>query len=145
MKKNLVVLFFIMFTVLFITGCESDSGKNDVDIDLSDLSMTMIQAEYSRIVSNADDYSGKTIKVYGSYYTLVFGDPGERLHYIIIISGDECCQMGFEFRRNGNYAFPGDYPTQNAMILITGTLQKDEEVGASYLYINVDEFEVITD
>jgi hypothetical protein len=127
-----------------ITGCANDVSESDVDIDLSELSMTMIQAEYARILSNADDYSGKTIRVVGAYYTLFFENPGTRFHYIIIIPGDECCQEGFEFRRAGDYDFPGDYPSQNAMIQITGTLRRDEDIGLSYLYIAVDDFLVIS-
>jgi len=145
MKKYIVLLCLILFTALLVTGCANDESENDVDIDLSELSMTMIQAEYARILSNADDYVGKTIKAYGAYYTLLFSNSGTRFHYIIIVPGDECCQMGFEFRRGDDYDFPDDYPSQNAMILITGTLLKDEEIGASYLYIAVDDFLVISE
>jgi len=148
MKKYLVLLHLVLFTALLTTGCTNDSNdanENGVDVDLAGLSMTIVQAEYERILSNADDYSGKTIRVNGLFYTLDFGDPGNRVHYIIIVMGDECCQLGFEFRRDGNYKFPGDYPSQNAMILITGTLHKDEEIGPSYLYIAVDEFVVISE
>ena len=143
MKKYILLLFFVLFTALLTTGCTNDTDENDVDIDLSDLSMTIIEAEYSRILSNADDYNGKTIRAYGLYYTLLFSNSGDRFHYIIVVTGDECCQMGFEFRRDGDYIFPDDYPSQNAIIQITGTLTKDEEIGPSYLYIDVDEFLVI--
>jgi len=146
MKKYLIIIYFIFLAILLITGCESDKkSESDVDIDLSELSMTMIQAEYSRIISNADEYSGKSIKIYGSYYTLLYNDPGKRFHYIVIIPGDECCQTGMEFRRDGDHVFPDDYPSQNAMIQITGTLQKDLEIGSLYLYIAVDDFEIISE
>jgi hypothetical protein len=102
----------------------------------------MIQAEYARILTNPADYSGKTIRAYGSYFSLRFGNPPSRFHYIIIVPGDECCQMGFEFIRHGNYTYPADYPQQNAMIQITGTLLRDEIIG---IYIAVDEFLVISE
>jgi hypothetical protein len=143
MKRCFVLLFFCLFTALLITGCTEDAHESDVDIDWSELSLTMIEAEYTRILSNANDYSDKTIRANGLYYTLEFGNPANRFHYIIVIPGDECCWMGLEFRRDDEYSFPADYPSQNAIIQITGTLRKNEEIGPSYLYIAVDDLLVI--
>ena len=149
MKKFLLIMFIIFSAALFITGCETyakeiDTKESDVDIDLSELSLSIIQTEYSQIVSNATDYSGKTIRAYGSYYTLFFDDTGKHSHYIIVVPGDECCRLGFEFRRDGDYVFPQDYPSENAIILITGTLHRDADSGLSSIYIDVDELSVIS-
>jgi hypothetical protein len=140
MNKFLFLLCIVLFAALLLTGCTNDVIDNDIDIDLSNLSMTMIQSEYVRILSNPADYSGKTIRAYGTYFSLRFGNPPNRFHYIIIVPGDECCQMGFEFKRDGEYVYPDDYPAQNTMIQITGTLYRDEAIG---IYIAVDDFLVI--
>jgi len=144
MKKLLFLLFLIILINIHVIGCVSDVEKRDVDIDLSELSMTMIQAEYQRIISNSEDYMGKTIKVYGSYYILPLDNAGNIAHYVIVVSGDECCQMGFEFKRDSSYIYPDDYPSQNTMIQVTGTLDKHEQFGASYIYIDADKFTVIS-
>lgn len=142
MKIILKVVCFIIITVTFLTGCAKEPDTNGVDLDLSGLSITMVQAEYERIISNADDYIGKTIKVFGSFRTYLTDDAGGIAYYVIIIPGDDCCQMGFEFKRDGNYTFPDDYPAQNSMILISGTLDRHEVFNSLSLYISVDEFTV---
>jgi len=144
MKKLLFLIFLTTLISIYAIGCANDINERDVDIDLSELSMTMIQAEYQKIISNPEDYMGKTIKVYGSYYILPLDNAGNIAHYVIIVQGDECCQMGFEFKRDGNYVYPEDYPSQNSMIQITGTLDKHEQFGAVYIYIDVDELTIIS-
>jgi len=49
MNKFLFLLCIVLFTALLLTGCTNDAIDSDIDIDLSNLSMTMIQAEYARI------------------------------------------------------------------------------------------------
>ena len=121
---------------LFLSACGREPSNSDFDIDLAELSLTVIQAEYQRIVSNPDDYIGKTIRVYGSYQSFIANDTGNIVHYIIIVPGDVCCQLGFEFIRTANYKFPEDYPKQNSMILINGTLEKNDASSALRLIIN---------
>jgi len=142
MKNLFILLFLTIFICIPVIGCASDVKEHDVDIDFSDLSMTMIQAEYQRILSNSEDYMGKTIKMNGTYYSFQIDEAGNIAHFVIIIPGDDCCQMGFEFKRGENYVYPADYPAQNAMIMVTGTLDKHEQFGAVYIYIDVDEFSV---
>jgi len=143
MKNLFLLTCLLLFFCLLLTGCTEENNENDVDIDLTAISMTVLQAEYERIISNADDYVGKTIQVYGSYRVYLY-DTDNIAHFIIVIPGDECCQMGFEFKWDGNFAFHGDYPAQNAMILITGTLGKHEVFNNYYLYIAVDDFTVVS-
>jgi len=144
MKRILFASLITLSVVISLFGCSnsSDVGDVDVDIDLSELSMTMMQAEYQRIFSNAEEHIGKTIKVYGSYYTMQIDNAGNIAHFVIVIPGDACCQLGFEFKRDDGSVFPDDYPVQNSMILITGTLDVYEQFGASYIYIDVDEFTI---
>jgi len=144
MKKSLVVFLIMLQISISLYGCSNSSDGVDVDIDLSELSMTLIEAEYQRIVSSSEEYKGKTIKLYGSYQAMQIDNDGNVAHFIIVIPGDECCQMGFEFKRDESYSFPDDYPSQNSMILITGKLDKHERFGASYTYIDVNEFTVVS-
>jgi len=146
MKNFLILVFPIIAFVLLLTGCSNDVNDNDVDIDvdidLSSLSQTIIQAEYQRIVANADDNIGKSIMLLGTYQSVFIEGDGDYAHFIIIVQGDECCQMGFEFKRKGDYSFPDDYPEQNTVILITGVLDTLERFGSTYLYVDVDDFSV---
>ena len=145
MIKRLVVFCLSVLFVFSLVGCSDAADKNDVDIDLSGLSMTMMQAEYQRILSNPRDFIGKTIRAIGLYRTMIIDDAGNYTHSIIIVPGDECCLLGFEFQPDGDIGFPDDYPAQDARIKITGTIDEYNRSGALYLYIAVDSFEVMSD
>jgi len=140
MKKCFLLICLCVFIGIFITGCSGDTVRSDVDIDLTELSITMMQAEFNRIISDSDDYIGKTIRAGGTLRTMLIDNAGNYAHYIVVIPGDDCCWSGFEFKRDESYNFPRDYPRQDASIVISGTLSRYRESGVTYLYIAVDEF-----
>jgi len=145
MKKSLIIFCMLLFSMILIIGCTEVDTISDVDIDLTELSATLMEAEYQRIISNAEDNIGKTIKTYGTYRTLIIDEAGNYAHFIVIVAGDDCCWLGFEFIRDGDYVFPNDYPAQNSRILITGTLDSYFIYGSSYVYIAVDDFNIVKD
>ena len=130
----MILLFALTFFSIFAISCSNDAGDSDVDVDLSKLSTTMAQAEYENIVSNSGKYIGKTIRAAGTYYD-TYNSTGENFHYIIIIQGDECCQLGFEFKREGEYSAPDDYPAISSPIEVTGILSRGDDRGFPYLYL----------
>ena len=134
MKKSIILLCALIFFCILTISCSNDTGDSDVDVDLSVLSTTMAQAEYENIIINSEKYIGKTIRAAGTYFTIT-DDTGSYYHYVIIIPGDDCCQLGFEFKRDGNYIVPDDYPENSAAIEVTGILNKGEDRGFPYLYL----------
>ena len=108
-------------------------------MDLTGLSQTLVEAQYEHILANSADFLGKTIRVIGTYFPLYMAQYDTTYHYVIIVFGDECCQLGFEFKRDGDYVVPDDYPAMNTLIEVTGVLDRYEERGISYLYIAVTE------
>jgi hypothetical protein len=141
MKKNLIVLLVLLLLGLSASGCSDDteSDGNDVDVDLTGLSQTIVEAQFQNIITNSADFLGKTIRVIGTYYPLHIAELNETYHYVIIVFGDECCQMGFEFKRDGNYMVPDDYPAMNELIEVIGVLSRYEEWGSTFLYLAVKE------
>ena len=135
MKKFLFLLLIVFLVSLLASGCSNDKGSDDVDVDLTALSKTVAQAEFQNILSNADDYLGKTIKVNGQYYSLFVDRTGNYHHFVIVVPGDECCMMGFEFKLSGDHVYPDDYPAQNVMIEVTGTFERYNENGNSNLHL----------
>ncbi|MCL2200375.1 MAG: hypothetical protein FWB75_00285 [Oscillospiraceae bacterium] len=122
-------------------GSETTSAAN-VDIDLTELSTTMMQARFHHILSNAEDYLGQTIRVRGQYHNMPFGD--EYLHFVMIIPGDECCRMGFEFMRAGDYVYPDDFPAQYGALEIKGVLTRGfDGTFGNFLYLAVDDVFII--
>ena len=154
MKKILLIVCLLM-----LVGCaettdngnlvDADTGASvdadigaavdaDIDVDLTVLSRTMLPAEFNNIIMNSRDYLGKTIKVSGSYYTLYFEPTNRQIHYITIVDGDACCRQGFEFELGDGYAYPADYPRENAMIEVIGVFSRYRELDTTYYYLEVD-------
>ena len=144
MKKYLKILSFLLLIGMFAAGCTSSTKSTDtkVDVDLSELSTTLIQAEFQRIISNPNDYIGKTIKATGAYRTIHYDGTDTASHFIIIVSGDECCEMGLEFILSDEYTYPDDFPVQNTNIEVIGVLEIQEKFGSVFMYIAAESFTV---
>ena len=142
MKKCLILLCAMIFIGIIIAGCSNGetNERGEVDIDLTALSATLVEAEYQNMLANFDNYAGKTIRAVGTYYTLFMESTGRHYHYVIVVTGDECCQLGFEFKRDGDHTVFDDYPAVNAVIEVIGVLDRYDENGTTYMYIDVTEF-----
>jgi len=155
MKYKPVPLIIVCLILLCITGCSDAEEASDaeetsdivinIDIDLSELSRIMVQAEFQNIHTNWEENMGKTIRVNGLYYYLFWEQTGLHYHYVMIAEGDDCCpRTGFEFKLVGDSVFPDDYPAQYTMIEVTGIISRYEELGVTYLYLAVDEMVILS-
>jgi hypothetical protein len=136
--KNLKITRFHAFVLIFlalatvVSSCVNAPG-NDIDIDFTALSKTLIQAEILRIEMNTESYLGKTMRMSGRYDPAV-RESGELVHFLILVEGDECCQMGFEFKLADGVG----YPAIDALIEITGVLMAS---GSGHVYVAVSAIE----
>lgn len=122
------------------TDIEETKDINDVDVDLTVLSSTMVYSEVYNMMVNPDVYLGKTIKVIGPYYAgqLVYGTE-KYYHFVVISDATACCQNGIEFIWDDNsHVYPDEYPKDNTVIEITGVFSSYEESGNTYYYLKAD-------
>lgn len=122
------------------TDIEETKDINDVDIDLTVLSSTMVYSEVYNMMVNPDVYLGKTIKVIGPYYAgqLVYGTE-KYYHFVVISDATACCQNGIEFIWDDNsHVYPDEYPKDNTIIEITGVFSSYEESGNTYYYLKTN-------
>jgi len=142
---------------MFITGCADkpesqiaeytrgtrrtpeERAKTTVDIDLTELSATVLSAELTNIIINGGDYLGKTIRVSGFYNYLFYDELNTYYHFVITKDGDACCQEGLEFKWNGDHVFPDDYPSVRVPIEVDGVLSICEERNMRFYYLAVDD------
>ena len=117
--------------------------ENVVDIDLTQMSSTMVYAEVYNMMVAPEAYEGKKIKLDGSYYAEFFEETGKYYHFIVIDDATACCQQGMEFLWNGEYSYPDDYPEVDAQIEITGTFTHYKELGEIYYCIVTNEIAVV--
>jgi len=103
--------------------------KNEVDVDLTILSATMVYSEVYNIMLYPNEYVGKTIKMRGLYSVYYDESVDKYYHACIISDATACCAQGIEFELKDE----GQYPDENAMgieeICVIGrfdTYQEDE-------------------
>lgn len=116
---------------------DNASGSNEnVDVDLTLMSSTMVYSEVYNMMMNPDDYMGKTIKIIGPYYSFYLNETGKYYHAVIISDATACCSNGLEFVWDDNtHVYPDEYPENNTIIELVGTFGSYEELGQTYYYL----------
>lgn len=115
-----------------------------VDLDLTQMSATMIYTTVFDMLIMPEEYENKNIKVSGFFYVFVNELNGERYYAIIIPDATQCCQQGIEFIWLGEHEYPGDYPEIGQEIEITGRYQITEnEEGITYTFLKVSNLRIL--
>ena len=107
-------------------------SAGDIDVDLTQMSSTMIYSEVYNMVSTPEDYIGKTVKMNGSFSVYEDGGTGKVYFACMIADATACCSQGIEFTLSGEYVYPDDYPEVGSEIVVQGIFETYEENG--YLY-----------
>ncbi len=121
---------------------EADAGQEDqkIDVDLTQLSSTMVYSEVYNMINTPEDYIGKTVKMNGAFqlYCQKMDENGQPdfsypIYYACVIAdAAACCSQGLEFVLAGNFTYPDDYPEPGVDITVTGTFETYEEDGNLY-------------
>ena len=131
--------------LLFAAGCgETASQPNaaaatpeadQVDVDLTLLSSTMVYSEVYAMMYETESYMGKTVKMKGLYSP--FESAGKQYHACIVEDATACCAQGLEFELLGSYVYPDDYPQPGTEITVVGTfgVYQEEYNGSSYTFL----------
>lgn len=153
MKKILCALLCAVMLCL-LAGCGSNTGnpvatgtngspqyEGKVDVDLTQLSSTMVYSEVYNIVTKPSEYEGKVVKMDGSFATY-HNEVNDKYYFACIIAdATACCSQGLEFELAGNYDYPKDYPELGTDITVTGifhTYMEDDT-----LYCHLEDAELI--
>ena len=99
---------------------ESAPAISDVDLDLTQLSKTMVYAEVYNIMMEPETYVGKSIRMNGDYYIYTDETTGQQYFYCVIRDATACCAQGIEFVLTDDYKFPEDYPEEGAFVTVSG-------------------------
>ena len=132
-KSSLCMLLLIAAAGLSaLTGCGKASepaAENDVDVDLTKLSSTMIYAEVNNMITNPEQYEGKTVRMRGTFDLVEDADSETFSYTCVIADATACCSQGILFVRDGDYQFPEDYPEIWSEITVKGTFDVYESGG----------------
>lgn len=146
-KLLFAFLIFISSSVLFSCSKKADlntgktkssSDAGDVDLDLTQMSSTMIYSTVFDMLIMPDEYVDKKIKVKGNFEVFENADSNERYFAVLIPDATACCQQGIEFVWLGEHSYPQDFPEVGQEITVSGTYTITEDSqGISYVYLKV--------
>lgn len=145
--KNFISISLILVMILLMCSCSSESkektadtinttvntAEKNIDVDLTQLSSTMVYSEVSNMVSNPADYIGKTVKMKGTFAT----DENSMYYFCVIADATACCSQGLEFILKGDAKYPQDYPNVGDEISVIGKFESYNE-GTEIYYHLVD-------
>ncbi len=149
MKKAICILLAVLFAAN-LTACGDSSTAADesavpsqdpssetssadgIDVDLTQLSSTMVYSEVYNMMYAPSDYVGKAVKMKGQF--AYYEDPETKAQYFACIIADAtaCCSQGLEFILTGEHSYPNDYPELGSEITVTGIFEVYTENGYQY-------------
>ena len=121
----------------------ADIGDGEIDIDLTQLSSTMVYSQVYDMVNNGDNYLGKKVKVKGPFSYFQETD-GREFFAVLVSDATACCSQGIEFVLDGEHTYPNDYPELGTEITVTGEFDYYKEGYATYCQLLHAEMEVDT-
>lgn len=109
---------------------DMDVSSADAEVDLTQLSSTLVFSLVSQMMYEPEDFIGKTVKMEGTLN--VFEGESRPYFACLVADATACCANGIEFQWAGDHAYPEDYPAQGDPITVVGTFELYEEDGFQY-------------
>lgn len=151
MKKIIAIVLALVLALSFV-ACSKNSEKKEnsnsktttkitesttteaksVDLDLTELSSTLIYSEVYNMLITPDDYKGKIIKMKGLFNQYTDEETGKIYNAVVIPDATACCQQGLEFelsdKTNPNFE-------QGTEITVVGTFDTYSDGKFLYCYL----------
>ena len=104
-----------------------------VDVDLSVMDSDMIYATVYQMMSDPEQYVGKTFRIEGKFYVTYDEMTKNQYYYCVIKDATECCAQGLEFVwGDGSHIYPDEYPTDGTEVIVDGTFELFMENDSRY-------------
>ena len=104
-----------------------------VDVDLSVMDSDMIYATVYQMMSDPEQYVGKTFRIEGKFYVTYDEMTKSQYCYCVIKDATECCAQGLEFVwGDGSHIYPDEYPTDGTEVVVDGTFELYMENDSRY-------------
>lgn len=121
---------------VFSEATEVPAAESSVaEIDLTNMSATMVYSYVFNMFSAPDTFIGQRFKIQGIYDEWLWEEANQTYHYVIIADATACCAQGLEFILTDESA---TYPQPGDEIEISGVFSTYEEEGNLYIQIVAD-------
>ena len=110
-----------------------NAPEASVDVDLSVMDSDMIYATVYQMMSDPEQYVGKTFRIEGKFYVTYDEMTKNQYYYCVIKDATECCAQGLEFVwGDGSHIYPDEYPTDGTEVIVEGTFELYMENDSRY-------------
>ena len=110
-----------------------NAPEASVDVDLSVMDSDMIYATVYQMMSDPEQYVGKTFRIEGKFYVTYDEMTKNQYYYCVIKDATECCAQGLEFIwGDGSHIYPDEYPTDGTEVIVDGTFELYMENDSRY-------------
>ena len=133
-----ILLIALMCLALLPMGVRAEEAP--VDLDLTDVSGTILYSQVYNMIMDPGSYAGLRVKLRGNFSYFQDPDTGAEYFAAVIADATACCAQGIEFVWAGEHVYPQDYPPPETMITVTGTFGTYIENG--YMYIQLSDAEL---
>ncbi|HBB71969.1 MAG TPA: hypothetical protein DCZ71_05110 [Ruminococcus sp.] len=139
--KPFTLLASVLMSVMLLTGCGSTDTSSSVsssavqdgyDVDLTQLSSSMVYGQVYDMINNADSYVGKSVKMNGKFSYYKDEQTGKEYFAVLIADAAACCSQGIEFVLKDSKIYPDDYPPVDSEITVTGSFDWYKENYGTY-------------
>lgn len=129
-----------------LAGCSgnasSDTSTDDIPFDV-EIKEKLFLTQMNDIFANKEDYMGKTIKYEGMFFSAYY-EPADSNFNVVIRYGPGCCvgdgTVGLEVRWEDDSI---QTPEADDWVEVIGVLEEYEELGATYLRLNLSSLKVL--
>lgn len=110
-----------------------NAPEASVDVDLSVMDSDMIYATVYQMMSDPEQYVGKTFRIEGKFYVTYDEMTKNQYYYCVIKDATECCAQGLEFVwGDGSHIYLDEYPTDGTEVVVDGTFELYMENDSRY-------------
>lgn len=104
----------------------------DIDLDLTEMSATMVYSEVSSMIASPEDYVGLIVKMDGTSASYHDESTGKTYYACIIKDATACCAQGIEYDLMEEYGEDA-YPADEGFVSVIGEFSTYEEEGQPYI------------
>ena len=110
-----------------------NAPEASVDVELSVMDSDMIYATVYQMMSDPEQYVGKTFRIEGKFYVTYDEMTKNQYYYCVIKDATECCAQGLEFVwGDGSHIYPDEYPNDGTEVIVDGTFELYMENDSRY-------------
>ena len=113
-------------------GAITSYDPEDIDLDLTTMSATMVYSEVNSMMVSPEDYVGLIIKMGGTEASY-FDENTKKTYYACVIAdATACCTQGIEYELMDGYG-KNAYPADDSYVTVVGEFITYEELDRSYV------------